>query len=227
MDHVSRPLLVVLGATVALLALWLVALRPKPVSVEHTPLAPTKEIAKARQAVGLAAAANAKAQSAGGGAGVTQAASSGATGHTATPAGQPAAQTAARPTTPPATSATPKAAASTATARHARAARRDAAVMRLVTHGKVVVMLFWNATSADDIATRGALRDIDRHGGKVVVRIVPITDVAQYPSITRGVKIAQSPTTVIIGHNGRARVIAGLSEPREISQAVGDALAGR
>ena len=59
------------------------------------------------------------------------------------------------------------------------------------------------------------------------MRVVPISDVASYTSVTRGVKIAQSPTTVIIGRKGRTRVIAGLTEPRELSQAVGDALAGR
>jgi hypothetical protein len=40
------------------------------------------------------------------------------------------------------------------------------------------------------------------------------------------VKIAQSPTTLIIGDKGRTRTIVGLSEPKELSQAVGDALAG-
>ena len=40
-------------------------------------------------------------------------------------------------------------------------------------------------------------------------------------------KIAQSPTTVVIGKNGHTRVIIGLTEPREVAQAVGDALAGR
>ena len=88
-------------------------------------------------------------------------------------------------------------------------------------------MLFWNADGADDVATRGALRTLDRHHGKVVVRVVPIADVARYPSVTKGVKIAGSPTTVVIGRKGHARVISGLTEPRELSQAVGDALAGR
>ena len=40
-------------------------------------------------------------------------------------------------------------------------------------------------------------------------------------------KIAQYPTTLVIGRKGTTRVIVGLTEPREISQAVGDALAGR
>ena len=88
-------------------------------------------------------------------------------------------------------------------------------------------MLFWNADGADDVATRGALRTLDRHHGKVVVRLVPISNVAQYPSVTKGVKIAGSPTTVVIGRKGHTRVISGLTEPRELSQAVGDALAGR
>ena len=52
-------------------------------------------------------------------------------------------------------------------------------------------------------------------------------DVADYESVTRGVKIAQSPTTVVVGRKGRARAIVGLTESREIAQAVGDALAGR
>ena len=99
--------------------------------------------------------------------------------------------------------------------------------MRDLKHGKIVVLLFWNPEGADDIAARGALRDLDTHGGKVVVRVVPITRVAQYESITSGVKIAQSPTTLVIGRKGTTRVIVGLTETREISQAVGDALAGR
>jgi hypothetical protein len=40
------------------------------------------------------------------------------------------------------------------------------------------------------------------------------------------VKIAGSPTTVIIGKNGHTRVIMGLTEPREVAQAVSDAVAG-
>ena len=55
MDHVSRPLLIVLAATVALMAVWVVALRPKPPAVESTPLAPTKAISQASQASAISA----------------------------------------------------------------------------------------------------------------------------------------------------------------------------
>jgi hypothetical protein len=214
MDQVSRPLLIALAATVALVAIWLVALRPKPVAVESTPLAPTKVIPQANQAVAISDAANAKTQAAAANAG--QAAP-------AAPAQTPAA---AKPVAPPA-AATAKAGAAPKAAKRAIGARRDAAVARDVKRGKVVVLLFWNAEAADDVATRGALRGLDRHNGKVVVRVVPISRVASYPSVTKDVKIAGSPTTVVIGRKGRTRVIAGLTERHELAQAVGDALAGR
>ncbi len=209
MAHVSRPLQIALAATVALMVIWVVALRPKPVAVENTPLAPTKAIPQANQASAVSDAANAK----------LRAAAAAADG-SAAPA-QPA--TAQQTATPPAK------AQRVATAAESKKAgeRSNAQVQRAVAQGKVVVLLFWNSKAADDVATRGALRDLDRRGGKVVVRVVPIADVASYTSVTQGVKIAQSPTTVIIGRKGATRVIAGLTEPSELSQAVGDALAGR
>ena len=219
MENVSRPLLIVLAATAALFAVWLFALRPKPVPVEDTPLAPTKAIPQARQAAAASDAANAKVQSASAAAG-----GGAATAATASAAAQPAA---AQSTAAASNAAAQKASTAATGASATRAERANAALVDAVKHRKVVVLLFWNGKSADDIATRGALRDVDRHGGKVVVRVAPIRDVARYTAVTRGVKIAQSPTTLIIGRKGDTRVIVGLTEPREVSQAVGDALAGR
>ncbi len=195
-------MLIALGATVVLLVIWLAALRPKPVSVSNTPLAPTTVIPTAKAAAAAADAATAKTQ--------------GAVGET--PSAAPAA-TAATPATsaPAAEPAKPAAALS----------RLDGPVLREIRAGKVVVMLFWNAKGADDIATRGVIRDLDRHDGKVAVHIVPISRVGRYPAITEGAEITQSPTTLVIDRKSRTRVIAGLSEERELSQAVGDALAGR
>ncbi|MDX6720486.1 MAG: hypothetical protein QOJ63_2740 [Solirubrobacteraceae bacterium] len=210
MAQLSRPLLVALAATVALVAIWLVALRPKPVPVRYTPLAPTQAIPKAKEATAISDAANAKVQAATGGGSAAPAA-----------------------VTPPATtsSAAARAAASARAGRQdavrSLGERRDAAVVRDLARGKIVVLLFWNPAAADDVATRSALRGLDLHGGKVVVRAVPIGRVAQYGAVTRGLKIAQSPTTVVIGRKRHTRVIVGLTEPRELAQAVGDALAGR
>ena len=197
-------MLIALGATVVLLVIWLVALRPKPVSVSNTPFAPTQVIPKAKAAAAAADAATAKTQAA-----VGETPQAGAT-----PAASAATPAASAPTAKPAKPA-------------AALARRDGAVLRDIRAGKVVVMLFWNAKGADDIATRGAIRELDRHDGKVAVHVVPISRVGQYPAITAGAKITQSPTTLVIDRKSRMRVIAGLSEERELSQAVGDALAGR
>jgi hypothetical protein len=213
MAQLSRPLLVALAATVALMAIWLVALRPKPVPVQDTPLAPVQAIPQARQAAATSDAANAKVQAASGGG--------------ASPVGSSAATPSATASSPtaPRSAASPQAAGEAA--KRSLGGRRDGAVARDIARGKVVVLLFWDADAADDVATRGALRGLDLHGGKVVVRVVPIGRVAQYGSVTRGLKIAQSPTTVVIGRKRHTRVIVGLTEPRELAQAVGDALAGR
>jgi hypothetical protein len=227
MDQVSRPLLIAFAATVVLLVIWLVALRPKPVSVDATPLAPTQAVPQAQQAAASSDAANAQTQAATGAAGQATTAAPAAGAATTAPAASTAT------TTPAATAATtpaPAAAPATTATDDAPAAsdgRRDAPILREIRDGKVVVVLFWNATAADDIATRGAIRDLDLHGGKVAAHVVPISRVGEYPAITQGVTIAGSPTTLVIDRKRRTRVIAGLSEPQELAQAVGDALAGR
>jgi hypothetical protein len=209
MDQVSRPLLIVLAAAVALIAIWLIALKPKPPAVEKTPLAPTKAIPLAKKAAAVSDAANAKLKAAGNAADGTVAAPN-AAGATVKPK-QAAPVTSSKPSAVPG----------------AKAAGRDAAVLRDIEAKKVVVMLFWNAKGADDIATRGLIRHLDRHHGKVAVHVAPIARVGDYDSVTSGVHVVQSPTTIVIDRQRHARVIAGLTERQELKQAVGDALAGR
>ena len=209
MDQVSRPMLIALAGTLILAALWLVALRPKPPEIADTPAAPVEAVAKARDASAASDAANAKLAGAAANADAN-----------AAPAAAPA------PAAPAANAAKPAAAKPIKPAVKP-ANKREAVVVRDIRAGKVVVLLFWNAKAADDVATRGAIRGLSRHGGKVAVHIVPISRVGQYESITRGVAINQSPTTVIIDRKRRARAIVGLSERGELKQAVGDALAGR
>ena len=211
MDQVSRPMLIALAATVILAALWLVALRPKPPQVADTPAAPVTAIDKAKEAAAAAEASNATR------AGVADG-----------PAATPAATTEPKTGGATAPAATPAAPAATATPTAPAAANgREAAVVRDIRAGKVVVMLFWNPKGADDVATRGAVRELSRHGGKVAVHVVPISRVGQYESITRGVTVNQSPTTLVIDKQRRSRAIVGLTESGELSQAVNDALAGR
>ena len=210
MANVSRPLLIALAATVALLAVWLVALRPKPVAVEKTPLGPTKAIPAAKKASAASDAANAKLQAA-------------AKAGDASPAAPAAA---AKPATSNAVAQSAAKAGSPAEVRSGET-KRERVVLREIRQGKVVVMLFWSAAGADDVATRGAIRSVNRRNGKVKVHVIPIGRVGDYGTVTRGITIAQSPTTLIIGRNGRARTIVGLTEPEELRQAVADAVAKR
>lgn len=210
MNQVSRPLLIVLAATIALVAIWLVALKPKPVAVQNTPLAPTKFIPKARQAAAASDAAAAKLQA------TADAADGAAAASGAARAAAPAKQAA------PSSSSKPSGAAKATVA-----AEGEAAVLRDLRGKKVVVMLFWNADGADDLATRGVIRELDRRNGKVAVHVVPIGRVGQFGSITRGVRVVQSPTTIVIGRKRQARVITGLTDSQELKQAVADAVAGR
>ena len=115
---------IALAGVVALLAVWLVALRPKPVSIDRTPLAPLQAIPKAKQAAAASDGAARKLQAATGGSGQASA--------PAAPAVAPATAAARAP----ATSAKPAA---------ASARRLDGAVLRDMRAGKVVVVLFWNA----------------------------------------------------------------------------------
>lgn len=195
-------MLIALAATIALAALWLVALRPKPAEIADTPAAPVTAVAKAKDAAASADAANAAVAAATGGATAAPAPSAAAPGTAAAPAPAPRA-------------AEPKA-----------ANKHEAAVVRDIRAGKVVVLLFWNAQGADDIATRGAVRDLDRRGGKVAVHVVPISRVGRYESITSGVTVSQSPTTLVVDKKRRTHAIVGLTEPGELRQAVDDALAG-
>ena len=57
------------------------------------------------------------------------------------------------------------------------------------------------------------------------MHVAPVERVGEYERITRGVTVSQSPTTLVIGPDRRARAIAGLTERTEVAQAVGDALA--
>ena len=198
-------MLIALAATVILAALWLVALRPKPADVADTPAAPVTAIGKAKDAAATSKAADA-----------TLADATSAAGGTAAPAtaAAAAAPAGATPAAKPARDVKP-------------ANRREAAVVRDIRRGKVVVLLFWNAKGADDVATRGAVRGLSRHGGKVAVHVIPISRVGQYESITQGVTVNQSPTTLVIDKQRRSRAIVGLSERGELTQAVNDALAGR
>jgi hypothetical protein len=91
----------------------------------------------------------------------------------------------------------------------------------------VLVLLFWNHAATDDRAVHSALRQLNRHHGRVATAEAPIADVGQYKPITAGVSVLQSPTVIVLDTRTReARTIAGYADVRELDHAVAQALAG-
>ncbi len=95
-------------------------------------------------------------------------------------------------------------------------------VLRDVARGRVAVVLFFAPGGTDDRAVRRAVAAVDRHDGRVVVRAAPISRVASYEAISRGVEITQAPTVLVIGEGNRARRLVGYTDTRGIDQLVSD-----
>ena len=62
--------------------------------------------------------------------------------------------------------------------------------------------------------------------GKVAVHAIDVADVGRYESVTQGVNVTQTPTTMVI-ERGKARTIAGLVDPTELDQLVRQTLTAK
>jgi hypothetical protein len=215
-DQISPPFRIALVALLALCALWFTVLRPKPpVSEAPLPVAPgatglANDVNTAKGAAAASDAANAKTQAATGGTAATSSSKPASSAHAAV-AGKSAA-----------TTSEPKAKAKAGTR---AAGDRSAPLLRALDHKRVVVLLFWNRRGLDDRAVRRAVLAISRHGGRVVVKAVPVSHVGRYGAITNGAQVLQSPTALVIAPGGKARAIVGFTTTGEVDQAVADALA--
>jgi hypothetical protein len=92
---------------------------------------------------------------------------------------------------------------------------------------KVVLLLFWSRGSSDDRAVRAELRKVSRRRGKVFVAAAPLSQLARYGAITRGVQVLESPTLVVVDPQRRASTIAGYTDASEIDQTVTDVLSAQ
>jgi hypothetical protein len=200
MDNVSRPLIGVLIAAVAVLALWLVALKPGSSSTggkQQGLGAYQSAINKAHQAAATSDAAAAAVNGTG-------------------------------PTTST-TSATARPATATRTAAtHVARVHVDAntpgAVARALARRNVVALLFYNPAATDDQAVKQELAAVSTDRGKVVKLAVPVGQLARYSLVTNQVPIQVSPTLVLIDKSRQASTIVGFADRFEIAQRVEDAL---
>jgi hypothetical protein len=96
-------------------------------------------------------------------------------------------------------------------------------VLRAIAARKVVVLFFGQYRSADDQATRRAVRAVGREGKGVAVFTASIKDVAKYARVVGALGIQQSPSTVVIDRRGTARLAEGFLDSGSLRQLVADA----
>jgi hypothetical protein len=230
MSQVSRPMQILLAATLLVGVVWFVALRPKASgetgassAAHQAPTAPgvnglTTAIDKAHQG---AATANADAQRATG---------------TSADASAPAATTGSGT---PAATAAPTHARHVARAHHVRLKVHAGRTPRTHAHTpagvrtvnaalrrhRAIAIAFVSSTVADARAVAVEMRHVGRFGGRAVTLSVPIAQLSSYDAITRTVQITGTPTIVIVAPNGDATTIVGFADRTEIEQRLADALA--
>lgn len=202
MGQVSRPLLVVLGATVCMAMLWLIALRPGEPPVDKTPSGPAA----------LPAAAQGQAQAAVD-ASVADAAQKEAAAAAVDPAAAPATATPAAPATP-ASAPEPEPVAQT------KPGDPSGPLLAQLGKGKVVVVVF-RGEGADDQAAVRAVRAAK--SSRIVTHSASIDDVGKYEAITAGVQVLSAPTVLVIGPDRKAHTVTGFTDVAEIRQLAADA----
>jgi hypothetical protein len=207
MANVPRPLIALLVATVAVAALWVVALKPSSSSSGGGSQGAStykSAVNKAHQAVAISNQASAA--------------------HGGTVATSPAA------TPQPSAAAAPKPAVRHP-ARSARVSpstlRRLNVVERALSLHKVIALLFYNPAAADDQAVRRELAAVPGHGGAVVKLAVPLRELSRYAVVANQVPVNSSPTLVLIDREQRATTLVGFADGFEILNRVADALAAR
>jgi len=196
-DRVSRPLLGVLVATVALFAVWLAALRPSsstPRGSTHGVAAYGSAVAAAHQAVAMATAASA------------------AHGGAVAPTAAPATVTSSAPGV------------SRGVHLSNATGRRLDVVQRALRDHTVVALLFYNPAAADDQALTQELALVPNDRGTVVKLAVPVSELSRYTVATSQVPINSSPTLVVIDRQRRATEVVGFADAFEIAQRVANAL---
>lgn len=230
MGNVSRPLIGLLIATVVFFALWLIALKPGSSSTSgagNQGLGAYQPAINAARNVGKTVT-NASAAAAG------QPPPTGTT-HSATQPSSTSASTATAKATRTAKPAHRTRAAIENTSPAGRHAAQSSApatpaarlkvVSRALTEHKVLALLFYNPSAADDNAVKSELASISTHRGAVVKLEIPLSELPSYTVVISQVPVNFSPTLVIIDRAQQAQEITGFSGSYEIEQRLEQALA--
>ncbi|MBS1870827.1 MAG: hypothetical protein JSS99_14330 [Actinobacteria bacterium] len=238
MSQVSRPMQIALAATLLLVVVWFVALRPKSSSggeqaAAPAPTAPLSDGGAAPGTAGLKSAidqAHGAVATADGDA--QRAQQSSADGPA--PADRPAASAPGAPAASApahggsAAASKPHAARRGAHARHrhAGAARSQVQAVRdALRHHKAVAVAFVDLNTADGLGVAQEIRHVSTLHGHALAVAVSLDQLSRFAFITNRVEVTVAPTVVIVDPRRRATTIVGAADRVEIEQRLADALA--
>ena len=97
-------------------------------------------------------------------------------------------------------------------------------VARALDNHKVVVLFFWEPASADDQATRAAVRAVRTAGPGVRLFTDIVAHISNYRRVVGNLGISQSPAMVVIDKQRHAQLFEGYLDAGSIRQSVRDAL---
>jgi hypothetical protein len=101
---------------------------------------------------------------------------------------------------------------------------QQATVERELTHGKTVLLVFWNPRSSVDMTVRSQAIAVGRGSqGKVAVHIARTGQVGLFGPVTEVAHVYQTPTVLIVGRHGLISVLTGLIDDFGLRQAVREA----
>jgi hypothetical protein len=127
---------------------------------------------------------------------------------------------------------------------HAGALARQKAVEAELAHGRVVALLFWSKSGADDKAVHAELqllakihhglrahrsdprvRRLDKTFGLELAKPIAVHEagagqVASFGSFTRGVQVFGTPTLLVIGKTGKTITLTGFQDAYSIEQTI-------
>ncbi len=113
-----------------------------------------------------------------------------------------------------------------AAAHHSAAAHQSPAeaIASQLSAGRVVLLLFWNPSSADGAAVHAQVQSVAHSmGHRVAVHFAKPSEVGSFGTVTRDVNVNQTPTLLVIDAKGLTSTITGLTDAFAIEQAVREA----
>jgi hypothetical protein len=100
----------------------------------------------------------------------------------------------------------------------------QAVVASELKQGKVVLVLFWNPHSSDDVAVEGQVKAVAHTLGRhVAMHTAYASQVNSFGSITREIQVYQTPTLMIVDPHGQVTTLTGYTDAYAIEQAIAEA----